>query len=89
MRSFIVLVVGFSGGWAIRSLADSPQGVGVTLLRVAHDAREGLGRWVARERERLEDMMAEARSDAGHGAARTDPRCNGVSSGRTAHRARA
>ena len=39
----VVLVVGFSGGWAIRSLADSPQGVGVTLLRVAHDAREGLG----------------------------------------------
>ena len=72
MRSIIVFVVGFGGGWAIRSLADSPRGVGVTLLRAAQDARVHLGRWVAAERERLEDLIAEARSDAGPGAVRTE-----------------
>lgn len=89
MRSLIVFVAGFGSGWAIRSLADSPQGVGVALLRVAHDARERLGGWVALERERLEDMMAEARADAGHGAARTKGAGNGASSGRHAPRAQA
>ena len=89
MRSFIVLVVGFSGGWAVRSLADSPHGVGVTLLRVAHDARERLVQWVAMERERLEDLMAEARSDAGRGAARHRVAGNGAPPRRHARRAQA
>jgi len=88
VRTFIVFVVGFGSGWAIRSLADSSHGVGVTLLAAAHDARERLGHWYAEERERLEDMMAEARSDARHGGARTHPFRNGAATGRPVHRAR-
>lgn len=62
LKSVIVFGVGFAGGWAARSLADSPQGVGVKLLEAAMDAKKKIGRWAAVERERLEDMMAEARS---------------------------
>lgn len=63
-KSFIALAVGFAGGWAARSLADSPQGVGVKLLEVAIKAKDRLGRWAAAERERLEDMVAEAQAKA-------------------------
>ena len=61
-RSVLAFGVGFAGGWAARSLSDSPQGVGVKLLEVAMNTKERVGRWAAVERERLEDMMAEARS---------------------------
>jgi hypothetical protein len=64
MRSFIAFAAGFGSGWALRSIADSPQGVGVKLLEVAYTAKERLSEWAAVERERLEDMMAEARSNA-------------------------
>jgi len=59
--TFLAIGVGFAAGWAIRSLADSPQGAGVKLLEIALDAKERVGRWVAVEAERLEDMLAEAR----------------------------
>jgi len=62
MKSVLAFGLGFAGGWAARSLADSPQGVGVKLLEIAINAKERLGRWAAVERERLEDMLAEARS---------------------------
>jgi hypothetical protein len=62
VRSLIAFAVGFGGGWAARSLADTPQGVGVKVLEVAIKTKERLGRWVAVERERLEDMVAEAQS---------------------------
>ena len=61
-KSILALGVGFAGGWAARSLADSPQGVGVKLLEVAMTAKEKLSRWAAVESERLEDMFAEAHS---------------------------
>jgi hypothetical protein len=61
-RSVLAFGVGFAGGWAARSLSDSPQGVGVKLLEVAMNTKERVGRWAAVERERLEDMMAEAKS---------------------------
>ena len=67
MASKITLLavgVGFAAGWAVRSLADSPQGAGVKLLEIALDAKERVSRWVAVEAERLEDMLAEARSMA-------------------------
>lgn len=67
MASKITLLavgVGFAAGWAVRSLADSPQGAGVKLLEIALDAKERVGRWVAVEAERLEDMLAEARLKA-------------------------
>ena len=62
IKSILAFGVGFAGGWAARSLADSPQGVGVKLIEVAMNAKERVSRWAAVERERLEDMMAEARS---------------------------
>jgi hypothetical protein len=62
IKSVFAFGVGFAGGWAARSLADTPQGVGVKLLEIGINAKERVGRWAASERERLEDMMAEARS---------------------------
>jgi hypothetical protein len=62
LQSVLAFGVGFVGGWAARSLADSPQGVGVKLLEIGMNAKERIGKWAAVEGERLEDMMAEARS---------------------------
>ena len=62
VKSLLAFGAGFAGGWAARSLADSPQGVGVKLLEIAMNAKERVGRWAALERERLEDMVAEASS---------------------------
>ena len=70
--TFLAIGVGFVGGWAARSLADSPQGAGVKLMEIAMVARERLGRWVAIEAERLEDMLAEARSAEGGAKAEAD-----------------
>jgi hypothetical protein len=62
IKSVLTFGVGFVGGWAARSLSDSPQGVGVKLLEIAMNAKERVSRWAALEGERLEDMLAEARS---------------------------
>jgi hypothetical protein len=64
LRWVLALGVGLAGGWAARSLSDSPQGAGVKLLEIALKAKERVGRWAALEAERLEDMLAEARSTA-------------------------
>jgi hypothetical protein len=55
--------VGLVGGWAARSLSDSPEGAGVKLLEIGIKAKDQVDRWAAIERERLDDMMAEARSN--------------------------
>jgi hypothetical protein len=62
LKSVLAFGIGFAGGWAARSIADSPQGVGVKLLEIAMNTKERVGRWAAAEREHLEDMFAEARS---------------------------
>jgi len=59
-KSILAFGLGFVSGWGVRSLADSPQGVGVRLLEIAMHAKERVAKWAAAERERLEDMMAEA-----------------------------
>jgi hypothetical protein len=64
IMSVLALGVGFAGGWAVRSLADSPQGAGGKLLEIGMNTRERVGRWAAVEAERLADMLAEARSRA-------------------------
>jgi len=64
IKSAVAFGAGFVGGWAARSLADSPQGVGVKLLEVAMTAKERVSRWASVERERLEDMLEEARARA-------------------------
>jgi hypothetical protein len=62
IKSALILGVGFVGGWTARSIADSPQGVGVKLLEVAMKTKERVSEWAAAEGERLEDMLAEART---------------------------
>ena len=58
----LALGAGVLGGWAIRSLSDSPEGAGVKLLEIGIKTKNRVGRWAAEEGERLEDMLAEARS---------------------------
>ncbi len=62
MRSLVAFTLGVATGWTLRSIADSPEGLGVKILEIACSARDRVGLWVAEERERLEDMLAEARS---------------------------
>lgn len=76
MKSVLTFGLGFAGGWAARSLADSPQGVGVKLLEVAMNAKERVSRWAAIERERLEDMMAEAHARAKPGSSEANETTN-------------
>jgi hypothetical protein len=63
MKWLLALGVGLAGGWAARSLSDSPEGAGVKLMEIGIKAKEQLDRWAAVERERLDDMMAEARAN--------------------------
>jgi choline dehydrogenase-like flavoprotein len=63
MKWLMALGVGLAGGWAARSLSDSPEGAGVKLLELGIKAKDQVDRWAAVERERLDDMMAEARSN--------------------------
>jgi hypothetical protein len=77
MKSVLTLGVGFAGGWAARSLADSPQGVGVKLLEIAMNAKQRIGGWAAVEGERLEDMLAEARSRIEPDASRANGNLDG------------
>jgi hypothetical protein len=63
IKLILALGVGFAGGWAARSLGDSPQGAGVKLLEIAMNLKEEVEHWVAVEREHLEDMLAEANSN--------------------------
>lgn len=80
-RSVVAFTVGFGGGWAARSLADSPHGIGVRVLELGLHGRERLERWMTVERERLSDMLAETRSSVspnGHEAGRELPHRLGV-----------
>jgi len=66
MGSLFVYALGygaaFVAGWAVRNSSDSPQGVTGKLVEAAQNAKERLVRWTALQRERLEDMLAEARA---------------------------
>ena len=50
MKWVLAIGVGLVGGWAARSLADSPEGAGVKLLEIALKTKERVGRWAARVR---------------------------------------
>jgi hypothetical protein len=63
IKWILALGVGVVGGWAARSLSDSPEGAGVKLLEIGLKTKDRVGRWVAVEGERLDDMLAEARSN--------------------------
>jgi hypothetical protein len=58
----VALGIGLAGGWALSRLADSPGDAGEKLRDFASIAKKRVGRWVALEGERLDDMLAEARS---------------------------
>lgn len=62
LKSLIIFAVGFGTGWAVRSIADSPHGVGVKVMEVACRTKDQMNKWFAVERERVADIMAEARS---------------------------
>ena len=81
IKWMLALGVGVVGGWAARSLSDSPEGAGVKLMEMGIKTKDKVDGWLAVERERLDDMMAEARSNIarenatksaheGHGAKR-------------------
>ena len=59
----LALGAGIVGGWALRSLSDSPEGAGVKLLEMGIKATDRASGWAAIERERLDDMLAEAHSN--------------------------
>jgi hypothetical protein len=63
IKIILAFGVGLAGGWAARSLGDSPQGAGVKLLEIAMNLKKEVEHWVAVEREHLEDMFAEANSN--------------------------
>jgi len=63
MKWILAFGIGVVGGWAARSLSDSPEGAGVKLLEAGLKAKDRLEKWAAIERERLDDMVAEARSN--------------------------
>jgi len=62
MRFLVGLVIGVAGGWVIRSIAESPHGVGVELMSVALKTKDQVESWAAAEYERVSDITAEARS---------------------------
>lgn len=62
MKTLVTFAAGFGAGWAVRSIADSPHGVGVKLIEVMYQTRGQFNRWFTTERERFSDMIAEARS---------------------------
>jgi hypothetical protein len=63
IKWILALGIGVAGGWALRSLSDTPEGAGVKLLELALKSKSRLSSWAAIERERLEDMLAEAQAN--------------------------
>jgi len=78
MRSLFAFAVGLGSGWALRSVSESPEGAGEKLLEAALTAKGRFGRWAAVERERLEDMLAEARANAARNESAAMGGSNGV-----------
>jgi hypothetical protein len=64
MRSALTFAAGFAAGWMTRSTVDSSHAAVVDLLAAVLAAIERAKRTTAAERERLEDLVAEARSQA-------------------------
>jgi hypothetical protein len=66
IKWLLALGAGVAAGWALRSLSDTPEGAGVRLLEIGIKAKERMSSWAAIERERLDDMLAEAQSNIAH-----------------------
>lgn len=63
IKWILAIGAGVAGGWAIRSLSDSPEGAGVKLLEIGIKTKDRIAGWAAVERERLDDMLAEAHAN--------------------------
>jgi hypothetical protein len=71
--SIVSFVTGFVGGWAARSAVDSPEELGVKLVGIATQAKARFEHWAAVERERIVDLMAEARARQAENSPRDTP----------------
>lgn len=63
IKWLLALGAGVAAGWALRSLSDSSEGVGVKLLEIGIKTKDRMADWAAVERERLDDMLAEAQAN--------------------------
>jgi len=88
IKWLLALGVGVAAGWALRSLSDTPEGAGVKLLEIGIKTKNRFSSWAALERERLEDMLAEAQSNIAGEAATADAAAGPTSRGRNAKTAR-
>lgn len=73
MKSTVAFSAGFAAGWIARSAVHSSRDAAVTLLAFCIDAIERIRRIVAIERERFEDLIAEARVRAQDRGSATEP----------------
>jgi hypothetical protein len=78
MKRVGLFMAGFASGWVVRSSVDSSRGVAVGIISAAYGAVERAKRFVAIEREHLEDLWAEGKAQyelkRAREAARTGPR---------------
>jgi len=94
IKWLLTLGVGVAAGWALRSLSDTPEGAGVKVLELGIKGKDRFSAWAAVERERVEDMLAEAQSNIAResatagGAAGASGRTGQSSPGRDAGTAR-
>ena len=62
MKTAASFAAGFATGWVVRSTVDSSHEAVVRLVALCYDAIERGRRIVALERERVDDLVAEARA---------------------------
>lgn len=62
MKRVGLFVAGFASGWIVRSTVDSSRGMAVGLIAATYGAVERAKRFVAIEREHLEDLWAEGKA---------------------------
>jgi hypothetical protein len=62
MKRVGLFMAGFASGWVVRSTVDSSRGVAVGLIAAAYGAVDRAKRFVAIEREHLEDLWAEGKA---------------------------
>jgi hypothetical protein len=74
MRIPLVFVAGFVAGWVSRSTVDPAKSATVQIVAFGLDVFARMKRMLAIERERFEDLVAEARDEAARRrAGRTEP----------------
>jgi hypothetical protein len=74
MRTPLAFVAGFVAGWLTRSTVDPAKSVTVQIVAFGLDVVARMKRMLAIERERFEDLVAEARDEAARRrSARAEP----------------